>query len=114
MPTDVTTEFGVNLVIGHTLDSIHEAGMKRNPVTNLTSVKTAIIQPNLKAAMTEVSPPVDKLEPVPTLGKVLDMFTVANLGTLILRATTHRIATTAHCDKFLPHRIRLTIRISDT
>jgi hypothetical protein len=114
MPTNVTSELFVKLVIRHTLHRIHETGVKRNPVTNLTSVKTAIIQPNLKTTVAEISPPVDKLEPVSTFGKVLDMLAVANFRTFILRAATHRIATSVRGDKFLPHRVRLTIRIGDT
>jgi hypothetical protein len=114
MPSNVTAELLVKLVITQTLHRIHETGVKRNPVTNLTGVKSAVIQANLKAAVSQTGPPVDKLESVSALGKILDMLVTSNIFTSILRATTHRILRAGAIHEFLPHRIRLTIRIGDT
>jgi hypothetical protein len=113
MGANVTTQLVVKLVVGHTLDRIHESGMERNPVANLTSIDTAMIQANLKAAMTEISPPVDKLESVARFGKILNVLVAANISTGVLRATAHRIVSTGIIDKLLPQGIRLAIRIGD-
>jgi hypothetical protein len=60
-----------------------------HPITNFVCVETSSVQAHLKAAMAEISPPVDKLKAVTHLGKIFDVLAIAYVAGRILRVSAH-------------------------